>query len=474
MSVTSLQIGIRKVAPLGSFIFTLLSAVSLPAAVSPHCSTIIVGRLASSDGAVMLAHNEDLQPNAAQHIVSVPHLKHKPGEVIVLWSGAKVPQVPETFAYTGTKIFEKRFIPGEVVTGINEHQVAVANNLAYQRDPVSDLTKGRMIWTEFMQLALERARTAKEAVRIIGGSAQHYKLAFDPGTMFGIIDPQEGWWMEVAQEGQWVAQRVPDRGYAMRANAYRIGIVRFDDPQNFLSSPDLVSYAVAKGWYDPATGGDFNFADVYGMESEANADENTHRQARADQLLRPLLPTISVSGLMTLLRDHYEGTPWDHSGGPGKISPHKTDERTLCCEATVASSVIQARGWLPPEIGGVCWIAMSTPCTGTYIPWYRGSTKIPQAYRTGRNISSPDSAYWAYRRLATLADKDYQSTIAVVRQGWSGFEKSVKQSQPALEEKARRLYAVDKQKAIKLLSNRSASYATQAFSIAKKLAKEID
>jgi dipeptidase len=474
MSTIALQPRIRRFTPWGAFILLPLFIASLSAAATPHCSTIIVGRLASADGSVLLAHNEDLQLDAAQHIVRVPHRHHLPGETIVLWSGVKVAQVPETFAYLGTSIFDKELIPGDLVTGINECQVAVANNLAFQRNCASDLTTGRMIWTEFMRIALERANTAKEAVRIIGECAQLYKLASDPGTMFGITDPQEGWWLEIAQEGQWVAQRVPDQDYAMRANAYRIGIVNFKDQQNFLSSPDLVTYAVQKGWYDPSTDGAFNFTEAYGMKSETSADHNTHRQKRADQLLTPLLPKISVTGLVALLRDHYEGSPWDHSGGPGRISPHGTDERTFCCEKTVASAVVQSRSWLPPEIGGVCWLAMSPPCTGIFIPWYMGLEKIPPPYQEGRNISSVDSAYWAFRCLANLVDKDYKKKINVVRNRWNELEKTVEQDQPVLEEKACRLYLVNRKKAIQLLNRKSTYYALRAFDIAKKLAKEIE
>jgi len=431
-----------------------------------HCSTVIVGRLASSDGSVLLAHDEDLQADAAQHLVSVPHRRHQPGDVIKLWSGAKVPQAPETFGYFATKIFDKEFIPGDVVTGINEYQVAIANNLAHQRDEVPDLESGRMIWTEFMQLALERAKTAREAVRIIGECAQRYKLASDPGTMFGITDPAEGWWMEVTQEGQWVAQRVPDQGYAMRANAYRIGTVNFNDPQSFLYSPDLVTCAVKKGWYSSSTDGDFNFAEVYGSKSDTTATYNTHRQERADQLLKPLLPKISVVDLMAVLRDHFEGTSWDLAG---EGSPHKTDERTICRDETVVSAVIQSRGWLPPEIGGVCWLAMGTPCTGTYIPWYQGTRKVPSFCQKGRNKYSSDSAYWVFRRLTDLVDKDYKKSIVPVRARWGEFEKLQGQVQPGIEEAARHLYPVDKQEAIELLNGRSMYYASRAFEIAKDL-----
>jgi dipeptidase len=465
---------IRRFTREGFFLLILLSVASFSASVPTHCSTVIVGRLASSDGSVLLAHNEDLDPPAAQHLIRVPHLRHSPDEIIALWSGARIPQVSETFAYFGTKIFDKAFVPGDIVSGINEYQVAVANNLAVQRNSASDLKENRMIWTEFTQIALERAKTAREAVRIIGECARLYKLALDPGTMFGIIDPKEGWWLEVTQDGPWVAQRVPDQGYAMRANAYRIGVVDFNDPQNFLFSPDLVSHAVGKGWFNPSAGAAFNFTKAYAMKSDADSDYNTHRQERADQLLAPRLPKISVNDLVHLLRDHYEGTPWDLSGGPDAVSPHNTRERTLCCKRTIASVVIQARGWLPAEIGGVFRVAMSPPCASPYIPWYFGSKRIPAPYQAGQNMSSPDSAYWAFQSLSNLAEKNYQKRIPVIQDRWNALEKEAELSQSFFEGLARCLDLVSKSLAVDLLNCYSEFLALQAFNTAGELAKEIE
>ncbi len=456
------------------FLLFPLSSASLSASVPTPCSTVIVGRLASSDGSVLLAHNEDLDPPAAQHLVRVPRLRHPPGETIALWSGVRIPQVSETFAYFGTRIFDKAFVPGDLVSGINEYQVAVANNLAVQRNSASNLKVGRMIWTEFMQIALERAKTAREAVRIIGECAGLYKLAFDPGTMFAVIDPQEGWWLEVTQDGPWVAQRVPDQGYAMRANAYRIGVVDFNDSRNFLFSPDLVSYAARKGWFNPSAGAAFNFTKAYAMKSDADSAYNTHRQERADQLLAPRLPKISVNDLVRLLRDHFEGTPWDLSGGPDAVSPHNTCERTLCCKRTIASVVIQARGWLPAEIGGVFRVAMSPPCASPYIPWYFGSKRIPAPYQAGQNMSAPDSAYWVFRSLSSLADKNYQKNSPVIRNRWDMLEKDAELFQPFFEGLARCLDLVSKSRAVDLLNCYSEFLALQAFNTAGELAKEIE
>ena len=174
---------------------------------------------------------------------------------------------------------------------------------------------------------------------------------------FGITDPDEGWWIEIAQEGQWVAQRVPDNEAQMRANTFRIGVVDFDS-DDFMYSDDLVSYAEEKGWYDH-NDKPFNFTKVYGDPEKVSSPYNTRRHERVQELLEKYIPTVKPADLMAILRDHYEDTEYDLTT-PEKPSPHHTDERTCCRMSTEYSLVAQSRNWLPASIGAVCWWAMTT------------------------------------------------------------------------------------------------------------------
>jgi dipeptidase len=418
----------------------------------PKCTTILVGKDATSDGSVMLAHNEDLGESAAHHYAVVPRAAHPPGEVLVLWSGARVPQVPVTYAYIATRLFDEGYVPGDVTTGINEYQVAVANNSAVLRGaPQPGPTRGRLIWTDFMRLALERAQTARQAVQVMGDLAQTYRLGVDTATLFAVTDAAEGWWVEIAKEGQWAAQRVPDDGAAMRANTFRIGVVDFGDPERFMHSADLVCYAEARGWYGSADG-PFDFTRAYGDRATAEAEWNTHRHERVEALLAASAPAVTVHDLLAILRDHYEGTPYDLTDGYRYGSPHRTDEYTPCSSATVVSVAFQSRGWLPPEIGAVCWRALATPCASPYVPWYLGQIDVPQALRTGTDSSTANSAYWAFRGLASHVDGDYAGRIGAVRDAWREFEAREAAEQITMERRALELYALDPAAARRLLT----------------------
>ena len=435
------------------------------------CTTIIVGKEASADGSVLLGHNEELGDRTCMYIRAVPRVQHEEGEVIVTFFRAEVPQVPETYAYITLSAFDEKYVPGDFAAGINEFQVAVANNLAYSKE--TWLRKmhgwhvaktGDILWSEFMQIALERARTAREAVEIMGWLAEEYGLGCDPGTMFGITDSNEGWWIEIGWK-HWVAKRVPDNAAEMRANYFRIG-TEFD-----LSSPDVVEFAVEQGWYDLA-GGPFNWTEAYG-DPVGCAAWNYLRHWRVEALLEEyaLDGSISVPEVMRILRDHYEGTEYDATNGYEYGSPHDTSYRTVCRDYTVESFVTQSRDWMPPEIGGVMWTALTSPCTSVYIPWYAGITTTPHVYQIGTNGYNKESAWWTFERLSDVVEKKYGDRIQYVQDVWKAFEKQEFQEVGGVEEAAMQLYAAGKiDEARTVLTAYSCSKGITAMELAKEMA----
>lgn len=438
-----------------------------------RCTTIIIGKDVSADGSVMIAHNEDLDGNCAHHFIVVPAEEHNSGEMVTTYYGAKVPQVARTYAYTATTIFDKDFVPGDITTGINEYQVSVANNLAFQREPVPMIScKGRILWTEYSKFILERAKSAREAVEIIGNLAHTYKHC-GSGTMIGVTDPEEGWWIEIAQQGQWVAERVADNGFGVRANTYAIREVDFNDSKNFLYSDDLVSYAEERGWYDSEEG-NFDFTAVYANQFIANSDSNTHRTWQVERMLSTFEPEVRPQDLMSILRNHYEGTTYDETNGYVDGSPHQTSEYTLCNITTQLSSVCQSRGWLPSEIGAICWRALFTPCTGTYTPWYLGSKKIPAPFQQGTDHYSSSSAYWTFKKLSMAIEPHYGQRILHTQNTWQDFESGYFEEQNNIEKRAIALYSSKGVTAAeKYLGAYSSSIALQALLEADNLFRDL-
>lgn len=448
---------------------------------SPYaCTTIIVGKAATKDGSVLLAHNEELGNNSAHVYTVVPRKPHKAGDVYVLFSGATIPQPEETYAYIASRVFSKRHYPGDYTMGVNEYQVSIANNMAWTRDYATGegsdawrVDDEGVIWTEFTQLVLERARTAREGVELIGRLVENHGLTGDPGTIFAVADPQEGWFVEIAQGRQWIAKRVPDDRAVVYANTFRIGVVNLDDEKQILHSPGLVDYAVEKGWYAPDTGEPFHFARVYGYERELRDAGNTVRHDMVERKLVKIGVDFTAEHLMEILRWHYEDTRCDKSRHYA-LSPHETRFRTICCVDTEVSGVAHLRHWLPAEIGGVLWLCMGTPCSGVYIPFYMGHKSFPQPFITATSVHSSDSAYWAFADLTGLMDSRYREAHPIVRNHWDTFAAHIASLQDTVETRAKDLYAEDRDAARAFLTWYSNALANQAYIDAKRLADRLD
>jgi len=417
------------------------------------CTTIIVGKDLTPDGSVLIAHNEELGHDACQHYAVYPA---RPGGEYELYSGGTVTEPLTTYAYITSQIFDMDYIPGDITAGVNEHQVAIFNNMSWSTEYPEypwRVFPGGVIWTEFNQLALQAASSAREAVRIMGYLSETRQLSADPGTMFGIADPDEGWWIEIARGGQWAAVRVADDESSMRANTFRIGEIDFTDTDDSMWSTHLIDYAIAMGWYDPADG-PFDFARVYAAEDSLVDPSNTLRHEMVQWALDACGSRIGKADLMRILRWHYEGTEYDLSQGYA-ISPHSTDARTVCRLSTEVSIVAQLRGWLPSEIGGVMWMSLKTPCSSVYVPWYMGITRVPEAFTIGTDKATEGSAYWAFRDLAHYVDNHYAETYAAVQSDWSLFERRLFRDQAKAERRALALYAGDPAAAAEYLTTYS-------------------
>jgi dipeptidase len=251
-----------------------------------HCTSIAVGRLASTDGSVIASH-DGCCGNSRLHVVpardwpegsmapvyyglqEVPEgstYEHR-GEVI-----GHIPQVPHTYAYLHTGYPQ-----------MNEHQLMIAESTLYQRpELVAFADSGEQIMTiEMAQLfALQRCRTAYEAVKLIGSLLEEYGFHTSCGPASEgllITDPKQVWLLEVTsipvsgwKRGSgipgaiWVAQRIPDDHVIVLANTHLIRDVDLSKPEWYMGSANYKQAAIDMGWYDPESGEPFRFFDAYG------------------------------------------------------------------------------------------------------------------------------------------------------------------------------------------------------------------
>lgn len=460
-----------------------------------NCFSIIVGKKASVDGAVLFAHNEDDGGPQLVNYYKVPGQKHKPDETITLKNGAVIPQVAVTYSYLW---FE---MPGMVFSDsyINEWGVAIASDQCISCEKNAELTNGGMgFWLR--RLVAERARTAKEGVRIAGKMIQEIGYA-SSGRTYVIADPDEGWMLAAVQGKHWIAQRVPDDKVAVIPNYYTIGEIDLADTTHFLGSADIITYAIQQSWYDPGGDGEFHFARVYSSPTSRKSPGNIRRMWRGVNLLAnksyridgefpfAFAPKkkLAPQDLMTVLRDHYEKTEYDKTNGYKLGNPHQLNGFTICADITQNSFVAQLRNWLPVEIGVVVWLSQRRPDAQAFIPWYLGIDKIPDGYAYGDHASAlkqhfnpPETihdvtsthAFWACVTLAEKVDENYGETICRMRKKWDAIERDAFAKQAGFEKKVLGIYQTNLSEAKKMLTIYTAERAAEAWHIAQQLQQQ--
>ena len=454
-----------------------------------NCFTILVGKEASADGSVFVAHNEDdLNDHNFVDLHKVPRVHHQAGErQVFLGKTDSIDEVGETFAYfwiTGSKYAEEQYV--------NEWGVAITSNSSQSRV----LNGNGKIDHNLRRLVIERSRTAREAVHIAGGIVEEFGYA-SSGRVYSIADPYEAWVFEVANGKHWVARRVPDGEVAIVPNYYVIDDFHPADTSQYLAAPDLIAYAVHQGWYDPQRDTSFNFRKVYGHTNRLDATWNIARKwvilnqfspqqydynADFPFSIRPKTK-IDMQMLMDALANHYEKTVFAQGSLTDRGSTHRRsglgvkDTMTVCNFYNDYACITQLRSWLPSGIGNVIWIAPRYPCLQPFIPWYYGMDAISSDYEKAtyqealENYNNknrdyfhlyPGHACWIFDDFANTADSCTSRERESIREWKKSFQADVMGTVNAREPEILRLFASDPGRALRELSALSNGLAEKA------------
>ena len=477
-----------------------LMAVAMLGSVSEAeaCSNFIVGKKASVDGSVMCSYSAD-DYGMFQNLCHYPAAKHAKGEMrkIFDWDSNKyygeIPEAAETYS---------------VIGNINEWQVTIGETTYGGREEMVDST-GIMDYGSLIYVALQRSKTAREAIKVMTTLANTYGYN-SGGETFTICDPKEAWIMEMMGKGAgskgavWVALRIPDDAICAHANQSRIGKFNMKDKKNVMYAKDVVSFARSKGWFK-GKDADFSWKMAY-----AKPDFSGRRfcDARAWAMLNhfydmspyldwalgknpdaqdmPLwvVPNkkVSVQDVENVMRDHYEGTPLsvadgsDIGGGiwemPYRPTPlmYKVDGKQYFNERPVSTQqsgfvfVSQMRSWLPREIGGVFWFANDDANMAAFTPVYCSMTERPECYNTpGADALhfSKKNAYWVCNMTSNMVYPRYSLMFPTLKEVRDSLDNSYFAAQAGVEKKAQELYAQNPQAAVKYLNDYSVEKAQQ-------------
>ena len=448
-------------------IFTL--AFALGAITSYACTNFIVTKGASTDGSVMVTYAADSHQLYGA-LYYTPKGKFKPGSMLRVeeWDTGKylgeIAQIPQTYTTVGN---------------MNEHSLIITETtyggLSQLEDPNGKIDYGSLIY-----ITLQRAKTAREAIKTIVELANTYGYA-SSGESFSIADADEAWIMELIGKGNstndpsrkgivWVAYRIPDGYVSAHANQARITKIVKNDPENCLYSEDVISFARKEGLYE-GTDEDFSFCDTYapldfggmrGCEARVwsffrSISEGMDKYIDFAMGLNPnnkmplwVKPTekIAPKRLFDAMRDHYEGTPMDMTadiGAGGEGCPYRwrpmyfeVDGVEYCNERAIATQ--QTGFWLVgqarPGKVGILWFGTDDAATSPLTPIYVNSLEVPECLRTGNGTMlkySDTSMFWITNRVAQFAYLRYNTVGKTVREYVDMWENQMLELVPAMD-----------------------------------------
>ncbi|HBN47451.1 MAG TPA: peptidase C69 [Prevotella sp.] len=487
-------------------LFALLS-FALMASYSSACTNFIVGKNASADGSVICSYNAD----DYGMFIGLAHYaagKHPKGRMrdVVDWDThryiGQIPEAPETY---------------NVIGNINEYQVTIGETTYGGREEMVD-PKGGIDYGSLIYIALQRSKTAREAIRVMTTLAETYGYCSE-GETFTICDPNEAWIMEMMGKGPgsksvvWVAQRIPDNAICGHANQSRIGKFNMKDKQNVMYSKDVVKFAREKGWYT-GKDADFSWKKAYAApdfsgrricDARVWAFFNRFvkgmdrylpwalgKDKSAEDMPLWVIPDkkLSVQDVEAAMRDHFEGTPMsldstDMGGGVWQMPYRPTplffevngkkyfNERPTSTQQTGFSYVSQMRSWLPRQVGGVLWFGNDDGNMVAYTPIYCGNTVQPECYNTpGADAVtfSMKNAYWVCNWVSNMVYPRYSLMFPSLKEVRDSLEQSYFAQQAQVEAHAVELCKTDAHEAVKYLNAYSNEKAQQMLARWRQLA----
>ena len=474
---------------------------------SEACTNVIVTRGASADGSCLVSYAADSHWLYGE-LYFKPQADWATGSKLKVydWDSGKylgeIEQVPHTYKTIGN---------------MNEHQLIIAETTFGGRHGLNN-PDAIMDYGSLIYITLQRARTAREAIRLMDELTQKYGY-YSEGESFSIADKEEAWIMEMVGKGAekgsvWVARRIPDGYISGHANQSRITTFPLDDPDNCLYSKDVISFARKMGWFD-GKDEEFSFRDAYcpldfgglrGCEARVWSAFNIlgkgkfvyenagslvekdsydyvdyamgHNPANNMPLWIKPAAKVSVKDVADVMRDHYEGTPMDMTqdiGAGGNALPYRwrpmgfthdgkeyTNERAIATQQTAFWFVGQSRGNYPDVLGGIIWFGTDDAATSYVTPIYTNSEIVPECFREGNGdmlTYSSTSSFWLNNRVANACYKMYNYMAPFVREHIDRFENSqISEGVPQTDAKALELYNDIAEKEMKKQSKKNPGY----------------
>jgi dipeptidase len=477
------------------------------------CTNFLVTKGATVDGSTMITYAADSHVLYGE-LYYTPAADHSEDELLDIYEWdtgvflGKIKQVAHTYS---------------VVGNMNEHQVAIGETTYGGRSELGSQSGAIMDYGSLMYVALQRAKTAREAIKVMTDLVEDYGY-YSSGESFSISDAEEVWILEMIGKGEgekgavWVAQRIPDGYISGHANQARITNFPLNDSKNCLYAKDVISFAHEKGWYK-GVNRDFSFSDVYApvdfggarfcearvwagfnkvasnmnvytnyIKGSIEHGDNGFASNRMPLWIKPD-QKLTVNDVMGMMRDHFEGTELDMTKdlgtGPYQLpyrwrpltwevdSVEYCNERAVSTQQTGFSFVAQSRSFMPDPIGGILWFGLDDTYSTCYVPMYCGINKVPETFAVGNGdllTYSETSAFWTFNMVSNLAYLRYNSMIKDVIKVQQELEGHFFENVPAIDMAALSLWNNGKKElALDFVTNYSVNAANNTVKRWKEL-----
>ncbi len=490
------------------FITALIAVLAFAFQSADACTSFLVGKKASTDGSAFITYNADSYGMFGR-LKYYPAAKHPKGTMRRIVDGdtnhylCDIPEAVETYAVMGQ---------------INEYQLAITETTFGGREELDGAGEG-IDYVSLMTLGLQRAKTAREAIKVMTELVNKYGYA-SSGESFSIADPNEVWMMEMIGKGKgregavWVAVRIPDDCIAAHANHSRIHKFDLKDKDNVMYAKDVITFARQKGYftgkdadfsfsaaYAPADFGAIRYCDTrvwsfYNKWVEGMDQYLDYATGKAIGKHEPMplyfkpKCKLSLADVMESNRDHYEGTPFDvtkDAGAGAYCMPYRPspltwkhegktyfNERPISTQQTAFTVVAQVRDYLPNAIGGVLWYANDDPNMAAYTPVYCGNNAVPECY----NVAEADdvtfsikSAFWVCNWVANMTYPRYSQMFPSLKAVRDRLETTYFDRAKQIEGAAGKLFEHNPTDAVKYLTAYSQQCSEEMMSAWLKLAE---
>jgi len=387
----------------------------------------------------------------------------------------QMPQVNHTYAY-----FHSRYsFMNEMGVAMGESTFSIGKHMPKGEEKqkvMVDESPGIIDCWFAQDIALERAKTAREAVRIMGDLVEEYGW-YGHGETINVTDGEEVWVVEFYGRDIWCAVRIPNDHFFVSANMARITKVDFDDPENYMYSPNLVSFAVEQGWYDPNSGEPFSPADIYAPNDRLYS---TRRVWRAFKLVAPSLDLdpdakrfplsvkpekkLSVHDIFKIKGDYYKGTDYDLSTGPAAGpfgDPLKYpytpghNERAMSIMRTCYVHIGEVNPNIPAPFKGISWYGYGSPDSSFIVPLWPIMKELPIGYQIGSRYEPfrRDSYWWTNIWVQECTQFKYNEAIEELYKYRDPKLETLYKITPVVQKAAAELYNIDKDAAIQMITD---------------------